>query len=179
MSIEETSIERILEDAKTSQISNPHFELENIQKYLGCSQVRWLAMHENGMLVAVCGITQSQETSKDLDENGKINEVTFLSTYICQLSSLVSGKSYGKALLEQVLDTFNNDWLRAMPGTEAFYKSVTLKLLRNMLSLQRSIEFTRLHEHTCMHSWNKNSQVKVFVKSDRFAQRICDLVGAV
>ena len=67
-----------------------------------------------------------------------------------------------KALLEQVLDAFDNVWLKAMPGTEAFYKSVP-----------------RLHEHTCMHSWNKNSQAKVFVKSDKFAQRICDLVGAV
>ena len=81
-------------------------------------------MHENGMLVAACGITQSQETSKELDENWQINEVTFLSTYICQLSSLVSGKGYGKALLEQVLDAFDNVWLRAMPGAEAFYKSV-------------------------------------------------------
>ena len=162
MTIEETSIERLLEEAKVSKISNPHFELENIQKYLGCSQVMWLAMHENGKLVAACGIIQSQETSKELDENGQINEVTFLSTYICQLSSLVSGKGYGKALLEQVLDAFDNVWLKAMPGTETFYKSVT-----------------RLHEHTYMHSWNKNSQAKVFVKSDKFAQRICDLVGAV
>lgn len=119
-------------------------------------------MYENSMLVAACGITQSQETSKELDENGQINEVTFLSTYICQLNSLVSGKGYGKALLEQILDAFDNVWLRAMPGTEAFYKSVP-----------------RLHEHTCMHSYNKNSQAKVFVKSDRFAQRICDLAGAV
>ena len=119
-------------------------------------------MHENGKLVAVCGITQSQETSKVLDENRQINEVAFLSTYVCQLSSLVSGKDYGKALLEQVLDAFDNVWLKAMPGTETFYKSVT-----------------RLHEHTCVRSWNKNSQAKVFVKSDKFAQRICDLVGAV
>lgn len=157
MTIEETSIERLLEDIKVSKIDNVHFQFENIQKYLGCSQVKWLAMHENGKLVAACGIAQSQETSKELDEDGHVNEVTFLSTYICQLSSLVSGKGYGKSLLESILDKHQNAWLKSMPGTETFYRLIA-----------------RLHEHTELSCGSS-----IFVKSDKFAQRICDLAGAV
>lgn len=161
MTVSETSIERILKEAKVSKIDNVHFKLEDIQKYLGCNDVRWLALHDNDQLVTACGIVQREETAQELKDDGILEEVKFISSYVCQLSSLKSGHGYGRALLEHVLDAFENVWLHAMPGTESFYQSVT-----------------RLHEHNDIHTWS-NGKAKIFIKSDKFAQRICDLAGAV